>query len=73
MNDGTQIPALPATYQTGQPSTFGTDIHFPGDGVTFTNLVHTITYRIVDCSGNVSDPQNQTITIKPRPNIVKVN
>jgi len=73
MHDGSRIPALPAAYQTGQPSTFGSDIHFLGDGVTFTNLVHTITYWIVDCAGNVSDPVTQTITIRPRPNIVKIN
>jgi hypothetical protein len=69
MNDGTQIPPLPAAYQTGQPSAYGSDIRFSGDGITFTNVVHTITYWIVDCNGNVSDPMNQTITVKPRPNL----
>jgi len=59
MNDGTQIPALPAAYQTGQPSTYGTNISFLGDGVTFLNVTHTITYWIVDCAGNVSAPQSQ--------------
>jgi len=69
MNDGTQIPALPAQYQTGQPSANGAIIKFLGDGVTYVNVVHTITYWIVDCAGNVSAPQTQTITIKPRPKI----
>jgi len=73
MNDGSRIPALPSPYQTGQPSTFGGDIHFLGDGLTFTNITHTITYWIVDCIGNISVPQTQIITIKPRPNITKVN
>jgi hypothetical protein len=71
MSDGTRIPVLPTAYKTGQPSALGSDIKFPGDGVTFTSLVHTITYWIVDCAGNVSDPVTQTITIKPRPNIIK--
>jgi hypothetical protein len=70
---GARIPALPTAYQTGQPSTFGSDILFPGDGINFTNFIHTITYWIVDCAGNVSDPRTQTITIKPRPNITLIN
>jgi hypothetical protein len=73
MNDGSRIPALPTQYQTGQPSTFGSDIMFLGDGITFTSVIHTITYWIVDCAGNISDPRTQTITIKPRPNITKLN
>jgi subtilisin-like proprotein convertase family protein len=73
MHDGTRIPALPAAYQTGQPSAFGSDIRFLGDGVGHTNTIHTITYWIVDCSGNVSDPKTQTITIKPRPTIIGIN
>jgi len=70
---GARIPALPTAYQTGQPSTFGSDILFSGDGINFTNFIHTITYWIVDCAGNVSDPRTQTITIKPRPNITLIN
>jgi subtilisin-like proprotein convertase family protein len=73
MHDGTRIPALPVAYQTGQPSAFGSDIRFLGDGVGHTNTIHTITYWIVDCSGNVSDPKTQTITIKPRPTIIGIN
>ena len=69
MDDGTRIPALPVSYQTGQPSTYGSAIKFSGDGVAYKSVVHTITYWIVDCAGNVSEPQTQTITIKPRPKI----
>ena len=58
---------------TGQPSAIVGTIQFPGDGINFTNIVHSITYWIKDCTGNESLPQNQTITIKPRPNIVKGN
>ena len=58
---------------TGQPSEIVGSIQFPGDGVTFNNTVHTITYWIKDCAGNESLPQSQTITIRPRPNIIKGN
>jgi hypothetical protein len=67
--DGTFLPALPSLYNTGQLSTYPGDIHFPGS-VTG-NVVHTITYQIVDCHGNVSLPATITITIQPRPNIIK--
>jgi len=70
MNDGTRIPATPAEYQTGQPSTYSQDIQLSGDGESFEDVVHKITYWITDCAGNVSDPQIQSITIKPRPNIL---
>ena len=73
MNNATRIPALPSAYQTGQPSTYGSDIQFLGDGINFTDVMHTITYWIVDCAGNVSEPITQTITIKPRPSIIIVN
>ena len=71
MNNGTRIPALPTAFLTGQPSAYSSDIQFLGDGASFTNVNHTITYWIVDCSGNVSLPKTQTITIKPRPQIIK--
>ena len=58
---------------TGQPSVHGSDIRLPGDGVTFINLVHTITYTLVGCTGTESLPQTLNITIRPRPNITKVN
>ena len=71
MKDGTRIPAPPADYRTGQPSTYGYPIQFSGDGIGFTDTSHSITYWIVDCAGNVSDSKSQTILIKPRPNIIK--
>jgi len=74
MNDGTRIPALPSSYNIGQPSAYG-DIKFLGDGIgdgtNFADVTHTITYWIVDCAGIVSLPQTRTITIKPRPYIQK--
>ena len=57
----------------GQPSAIVGTVQFPGDGVNFTSVTHTITYWIKDCAGNESLPQTQTITIKPRPNIIKLN
>ena len=58
---------------TGQPSTYGSLIQFPGDGTTFLNMTHTITYWVTDCNGNVSHTHTTTITIKPRPNVIKQN
>lgn len=58
---------------TGQPSAIVGFIQIPGDGVNFNNAIHTITYWIKDCAGNESLPQSQTITIRPRPNIIKGN
>jgi len=55
---------------TGQPSEIIGNIQFPGDGITFQNVVHTITYWIEDSAGNKSNEQQQTITIKPRPKIL---
>jgi hypothetical protein len=57
---------------TGQPSAYGSDMHFPGDGVLFTEITHTITYWVEDCNGNPSDEQTQEITITPRPKITKM-
>lgn len=72
-SDGTSLPPLPGAYITGQPSEYGPGIILPGDGVLFNNLVHTITYRLADCHGNISGPSPPvTITIKPRPNIIKL-
>ncbi len=61
-------PAIPA--QTGQPSIYG-NIEFPGDGVNFINIDHHLYYWLVDCNGNASAEQMVTITIKPRPNVIK--
>jgi hypothetical protein len=68
-SDGSFLPALPSLYITGQPSAYPSDIQFPGS-VTI-NVVHTITYQIVDCHGNVSLPATINITITPRPNVIK--
>lgn len=66
---GTFLPALPALYNTGQPSAYLSNIQFPGS-VTI-NVIHTITYQIVDCNGVVSLPVTVNITITPRPNVIK--
>ena len=67
----TQNPVTkPSVSGIGQPSTYGSEILFPGDGVDFNNVVHTITYQIVDCNGHSSYTNTQTITIKPRPKIL---
>lgn len=60
----------PFVTGTGQPSEITGNILFPGDGVNFSNVVHTITYWIVDCHGNTSYTTSQTITIRPRPKIL---
>jgi hypothetical protein len=67
--DGTFLPPLPSLYNTGQPSDYPSNIQLPGS-VTG-DVVHHITYQIVDCNGNVSLPLTITITIKPRPNVIK--
>jgi hypothetical protein len=56
----------------GQPSAHIGNILFPGDGVNFNPVVHHITWWIKDCAGNESPPQTRTITINPRPKIVKI-
>ncbi|MCX6305076.1 MAG: hypothetical protein NT040_08915 [Bacteroidetes bacterium] len=66
--DGTFLPPV-LPYNTGQPSTFGSNIQFPGS-VTG-DVTHSITYWIVDCNGNVSLPVTVNVTIKPRPDIIK--
>ncbi|MGD9929768.1 MAG: PKD-like domain-containing protein [Mangrovibacterium sp.] len=67
----TLVPQTPITGN-GQPSTYGSDILFYGDGVTFTNITHTITYWVTDCAGNESSPQIREIVITPRPQIIKL-
>ncbi len=57
----------PSISGTGQPSAYTSDIIFPGDGVTFLDINHTITYWVVDMSGNESVHKTVTITIHPRP------
>jgi hypothetical protein len=67
--DGTQGPE--SVSGTGQPSLYGTDINLWGDGINFQDRNHTIIYWITDCHGNISDAIPRTITIKPRPQIIK--
>lgn len=57
---------------TGQLSTYGSDILFPGDGVTFTDVEHTISYWLTDCNNNTTGIQTTTFTVTPRPNIIKM-
>ncbi len=65
----TFFPPLPALYNVGQPSAYPGSFQLPGS--PFGDVVHTISYWIVDCHGNVSLPQTIIITIKPRPDIIK--
>ena len=58
---------------TGQPSTYGSNMYFPGDGVYFTNITHIITYWVTDCNGNISETQTENIVITPRPELIKQN
>ena len=67
--DGTFMPALPDTYITGQPSGYGIDIQLPGSALS--DVLHHITYSVVDCSGNISDPKTVGVIIKPRPDVIK--
>ncbi len=67
--DGTFLPADPLSYNTGQPSAYASDFQLPGSATG--DVVHTITYWIVDCSNNVSLPATINITVKPRPDIIK--
>lgn len=57
----------PSISGSGQPSVYTNDIIFPGDGFTFLDVNHTITYWVVDQSGNESIHKSVTITIHPRP------
>ena len=63
----------PSISGTGQPSAYPSDITFPGDGVTFKDVTHTITYWVVDPSGNESVHKAVTITIHPRPAVTYRN
>ena len=72
-------PSEPTISGNGQPSTYLNpntglpgDILLWGDGVNFQSRVHTITYWITDCHGNESAPIQTTITVSPRPELIKV-
>jgi hypothetical protein len=70
--DGTD-PAEPSISGTGQPSEYGAEIYLWGDGVNFQPRMHTITYWMTDCHANESLPVTTTITINPRPELIKMN
>ncbi|MCK9639665.1 MAG: HYR domain-containing protein [Prolixibacteraceae bacterium] len=57
----------PSISGTGEPSTHSGDIFFPGDGISFTDVTHTITYWVIDLKGNESVHKTSPITIHPRP------
>jgi len=69
--DSLNMVNTPPIVGTGQPSIYDFDIELPGDGLNFTDVVHHITYWIIDCNGYTSIPQTVPITIKPRPNVIK--
>jgi hypothetical protein len=66
---GTGQPSEYKDPVTGQPSI----IFFPGDGVTFTTVTHTITYEVWDCYGNGPVIKAEDIIVTPRPQIIKMN
>ena len=68
--DGSSIPSGSGTYNTGLLSEYGSDILFPADSVTYTTLDHTVTYWVVDCSGNVSEPEIRTVSVYPPPTAI---
>jgi hypothetical protein len=76
--DGTN-PLEPTIEGTGQPSDYidpvlltPMDILLWGDGVTFQDRVHQITYWITDCNGNESAPVTRPLIVKPRPELIKM-
>jgi hypothetical protein len=66
-------PSEPSVSGTGQPSEYAAEIYLWGDGANFLPRVHTITYWMTDCNGNESAPVTATITINPRPELIKMN
>jgi len=61
---------VPASISgTGPLTDYTGDIIFPG--AVSANLIHTITYWLVDETGNSSAEKTIQITITPRPNIIK--
>ena len=58
---------------TGQPSTHGSDMFFPGDGVNYTTVTHHITYEVSDCHGNGPVIKTEEIVVTPRPEIIKTD
>ena len=62
------VTKAPIIDQTGQPSVYPS-LEFPGDGVNFSDVTHSLFYWLVDCHGNTSVEQAVNITIKPRPKV----
>jgi hypothetical protein len=65
--DFSPVTPQPSISGIGQLSLYANDISFPGDGVTYLNVTHTITYWLVDLKGNESLHKSVTISIHPRP------
>jgi len=65
-NGGTPAPVS----GTGQPSLYPSNIIIPGHVTD--DRIHTITYWLMDAAGNESVHVTVNITIKPRPNIIKM-
>jgi uncharacterized repeat protein (TIGR01451 family) len=67
----------PDIIGVGQPSEYDPDNNGFPDPILFwgttdyTVIVHTITYVLADCNGNLSDPVPVNIMINPRPNVIK--
>jgi len=60
----------PSLNGTGQPSLYGPITLW---GTTdYTQVVHTITYSVRDCNDNSAEPVTVNITIKPRPDVIKL-
>jgi len=67
--DFSSTAPTPSISGTGQPSAYVSDINFPGDGATFLDVTHTITYWMTDLAGNESVHKAVVITIHPRPEL----
>ncbi|WP_297085586.1 HYR domain-containing protein [uncultured Draconibacterium sp.] len=66
---GTGQPSMYTDPVTGNPA----DIYLWGDGVTFQEVTHTITYWVEDCQNpsNHTEEYTTTIVITPRPQVIK--
>ena len=58
---------------TGQTSTYASDIQFPGNATVSADDDHTINYCVAGCNGNTSDNKTCNISVKQRPNFLKIN
>ncbi|MBK7212006.1 MAG: HYR domain-containing protein [Bacteroidales bacterium] len=64
-NGGNPVPIS----GVGAVSLYSGEIRLPGDPLV--NVIHTITYWLIDSSGNSSAQKTVQLTVKPRPNIIK--